>query len=60
MTLTFTMQSTANVSGVVLLNALRAGRMDSTLEDASEHFKLSESGFEMKTAKGKVTNTRIH
>ena len=26
--------------------------MDSTLEDASEHFKLSPVGFEMKSSKG--------
>lgn len=51
-TLTLSESSRANDSGFFLLKAVREGKMDSTLEDASEHFRLSQDGFEMKSAKG--------
>ena len=52
------MQSFVNVSGRVLLKAIRDGKMDSNLEDAQEHFKLSSVGFEMKNSKGSETHKR--
>ena len=51
-TLTLSESSRANDSGFFLLKAVREGKMDSTLEDASEHFQLSPAGFEMKSEKG--------
>lgn len=51
-TLSLSENSRANDSGSLLLKALREGKMDSTLEDASEHFQLSQVGFQMKSAKG--------
>lgn len=50
-TLKLAKDSPVNQSGSLLLKAVRAGMMDSTLEDANEHFKLSEVGFEMKSSK---------
>lgn len=44
--------SSANETGSFLLKAVLAGKMDSTLEDASEHFKLSRDGFELKSSHG--------
>ena len=52
MTLKLSKGSPANETGSLLLKALRDGKMDSTLEDAKEHFKLSQVGFEMKSWKG--------
>ncbi|XP_046859886.1 uncharacterized protein LOC124453176 [Xenia sp. Carnegie-2017] len=41
-------QSSANQSATLLLQAINAGKMDSTLEDGSEHFTLSQEGFDVK------------
>ena len=51
-TLKLSKESPANETGSLLLKAVRAGKMDSTLEDASEHFKLSQVSFDMKSSKG--------